>query len=156
MTITTQTDCTTLTVTDTQLVGTNTSVKLTVTVNCQKEYVLTYATNLTSLVITPTQLEMEDTVSDGVYTIKLEIVKSDSSTYSTTLCHLVDCSLSCTVENSYTKTDKESLKKVLAYNALKLAQSCYACNCETLCLFLNIIKNPCNNELSTNNDCGCH
>lgn len=155
MTITTQSNCASITITNSELESSNLSVKLTVTVNCSKEYTLTYNTSLTSLVVTPTQLEMTDNLTDGVYTLKLEIVKSDSSTYSITKCHLVDCNLSCTIKDYFTKTDIKSLQKVLAYNALKLAQNCYSCKCETLCLFYNIITDDCTNELPTTNDCGC-
>jgi len=156
MTITTQSNCATITVTDPELENSNLNVKLTVTVNCQKEYILTYANNLTSLVVTPVQLEMEDALSDGVYTLKLEIVKSDSSTFSSTKCYLVDCNLSCTIKDYFTKTDTKSLQKVLAYNALTVAQDCFLCNCETLCLFYKIITDDCTNELPTTNDCGCN
>lgn len=145
----TYTDCATITITSTNLVNTNTSVKLTMQYACDKEWEKTIETSVTSIVLTPTDFDTEDFVADGIYYFKLEIVNNVGTTITETKCKFINCVTTCKLLDSYKNNDCE---RTMAFFALLASDDCPDCACADLCLLYNIAtNNPCEDV----KPCGC-
>lgn len=80
--------------------------------------------------LTPDDADMTDSLSDGVYLLKL--VKTVTATGSTTTefkCLFVDCKTSCKVR-TYNVENEDAMAGVL-YSILTVQDNCTKCNCTT-------------------------
>jgi len=145
----TYTDCSTLTITSSNLLSTNTSVVLSMQYNCDQEWekVITPAT--APIVLTPEDFDTEDFIPDGIYYLKLEIVNSVGTEIVETKCKFVNCITSCKLLDAYKNNDCE---RTMAFFALLASDDCPDCSCADLCLLYNIAtNNPCEDV----KPCGC-
>jgi len=151
--------CESITIDSTNFAVDNQSVTLYLKYNCTKEYVVDISTALTEYVILPASVEMTDFMSDGIYGLTLKIVQEDGTVINETLCKVVDCVSSCTLVESFKNIGyscSECLIQALAFNALKVAEDCTTCDCQTLCtLYDTVYPKDCKTITTNASTCGC-
>lgn len=147
MTATLAADCTSIVLDSDYLLVDNQSNVLTVTHNNTTTYTPTVGA-VTSITVTSAFLDLSgDTLADGIYTLTLETTAENGDINTETSCVAVLCGVHCSMVELY--GDVANLEKVLAYEALKVAQGCATCNCTTMLSLYNVLINI------PANDCGC-
>jgi hypothetical protein len=146
MTATISNDCTSIVITSSFLVNGNTSNTLIITRGTTVT-TITLATNITSYTLLPAALGMSTTLSDGVYNISLVTVSSGGTKTTESLCRVVLCAIKCDMIDNY--LDVKDFGKVMAYEALKLANNCLKCDCTILNTLYTILTN------TPIDDCNC-
>lgn len=157
MTIT-YTDCSDLVITSTNLNLDNQSVTLAIKINCEKEYAINVPVDAEDYTVVPEDIEMKDFITDGIYGFTLTIVQEDGTTVIETECKFIDCVSSCTMVETFSNPSgcSDCLLKTLAFNALKVAEDCTTCNCNTMCtLFNTVFSKDCVTTTTNVTNCGC-
>lgn len=159
MVITVNEDCTEVTLTSDILLITNQSVEVTVTYNCTTDYVVTFDATTDPIVITPSDVSMTDSFTDGVYNFKLVVVNVSDAILTESKCQFINCNSTCLMLDTYkdlSSTDKDTaaaaLIKVLSFEALLLANNCSSCSCTSMCALYNATGLDPNTNAT---DCGC-
>lgn len=162
MTITKNTDCTEIYITQSLFAGyensTNdvTAVTLYYTVNDGDEQSFEVAdTDIVDGILT---LDIEffgqsgEALLDGIYCFRLFIEENDGDTETTEYGNiLVDCSLLCTLAE-YTWNNPEKMLYA-KYEAIKYYQQCNSCDCSTVySLYTDLMSDL---DITLNHDCGC-
>ena len=158
ITLTIAPNCVSASLASTEFNVTNQSVTLTIKYNCTKEYEISISPSATSYTILPASLQMVDYLSDGIYGITLRVVKQNGDIVTETMCKLMDCVSSCTLVESFKSLAicSECLLQALAFNALKVAESCTSCDCETMCTLYNTVyQKDCKTQTTNVTSCGC-
>lgn len=136
MTLTIGTNCSEFNITSTYLSTNNQSVTLNVTMNCETEWELPVEVEVTTIVVSPEDLEMLNVISDGVYNIKLTIIQQDGTQIIESVCKFVNCVSNCLMLDSFLAAangDEAAILRVLAYHALVASDGCTSCACADLC-----------------------
>jgi len=150
MTITPNSTCSQIVITSDILLVLNTANTLTVTYN-GTAHTVTVPTGISSFTLLPEHVDMEDTFTDGVYTIKFINTLASSSIQSDLGCAVILCGKECAATTlSWYATPV--LEKVLAYEALKASNSCATCDCATLQSMFNSIDTD---DTTTCASCSC-
>jgi len=153
MTLTVNSDCTSISILSDNLSATNQTVNLFWSKNCSTTTSKISISTAASVVqLAPEDLDSADTFSDGVYYFKLVITQEDGTTVEESICRFVNCASSCLMLPVYKLTDSASILKQLAFEALLASTNCTSCTCADLCMFYT------NTGLTTiaNDDCGCN
>lgn len=149
MTATLASDCSDITINSDYLLADNQEDTLTVTVNGSTTYTPTIASTVTSITLDNTLLGLTgDTLADGVYYLELTTTALAGDINTESLCVAVLCGVHCDTVDLYLDSET-NMEKILAYEALKIAQDCVECSCSTMLSLYNIITN------TTTDDCGC-
>lgn len=147
LTIVNASDCANFTVTSDSSTTNLVSVNLDITHNCTK--VISKQASAGPFTIVPADFDADTKMCDGVYFVSYTSNYSNNTKIKETKCHIVDCSLHCTVTEDYALSrDAESLR---LYQVFKMAADCSDCNCELLC----DIYNELTGATSITSNCGC-
>lgn len=135
----------------------NLSVSLSVTINCDTEYIITADVSDTDITVDPTALGIDqDALSDGVYYLVLTVTQSDSTVVTESLCTVVNCSMTCGMLDTFTALsagDTDSAIAAMSYYALVTANGCTSCACSDLCTLYEATQLiECDSNVTT---CGC-
>lgn len=149
MTITVNSNCTSILVNSDNFNGNNISNSLSLIINGGTAVVLVPLSNATSYTITPASLDL-DVFVEGVYQIELSSVLSDSSVVEDRGCTAVICALKCSESTLLLYKDPINIMKVLALEGLQAATDCVTCSCSLMTDFYNIIKDD-----ESTCSCGC-
>ncbi len=148
MTAITSAECDIIAISSEYLLVDNQTNVLTVIHNGETTYTPTIASTVTSIDLDNDLLDLEgDTLADGVYSIQLLSTALNGDINTESVCAVVLCDKHCDMVELY--LDKENADKILAYEALKIAQGCVTCNCTTMLALYNVLINV------VDNDCGC-
>lgn len=160
MTITKDTGCTEITITDDYLedfrTSTNdvTAVTLYYSVNGEDE--VTYEVEVTDITTNTMVLDIAffgqtaETLTDGIYCFRMVVTQgTDEITLTNSV--LVDCGLVCTLaEYIWNYPTKQLHAK---YEAIKFYQQCNSCDCDTVySLYQDLLIDL---DITINQDCGC-
>jgi len=160
MTITKNTDCTTITITDDLLDSFRTSsddvtaVTLYYSVNGADE--VTYEVEVADITADSMELDIaffaqeSETLCDGVYCFRMVVIQ-DTAEITKYGNILIDCGLICTLaEYIWNYPTKQLHSK---YEAIKYYQQCNDCDCATVySLYQDLLIDL---DIDTNTDCGC-
>lgn len=151
------TDNTELLITSAYADPSNESVTLTVTLNCTTAYeAIEIPVGDASYTLVPEDLVDDATeFTDGIYTIRIVTVDTDSNVQTENKCILIDPSLNCDMLDVYTdlESDSEQVVKALSYHALVAIQDCDTCSCSSWCTLYNTVTDEtCIEDASP---CGC-
>lgn len=157
MTITISPTCESVTLVSDNFDITNQLVKLTVTVNCEEEYLIDVDPEATEIVVDNEALGLDgDTLDDGVYYFELKITQEDSTIVTESLCRFINCETTCLMLDSFkamAEGDEEATIRALAFYALDKANGCVSCACSDLCTLYKATElDNCTTNVST---CGC-
>lgn len=157
MTITINEDCTGVTIDSTYFDVDNVSVTLTVTYNCDEEYIINVDSDETEVLVDQEALGLEgDTLDDGVYYFELTIVQEDSTTVVESGCRFINCSATCLMLDTFkamAEGDEDATIRALSFYALDKANGCTSCACSDLCLLYNATQlDNCTTNVT---NCGC-
>lgn len=163
MTLTVNSDCTSIDVVSTLVDSFVADSSLTFTVtftNCEGtsyDYEVTEE-DITEgdpniLTLTPDLIISEDATEfpDGVYSVTLKL-DDDGTLTQEIKCLLVDCDLECRVFDF--QSENLTSKIFMYYQALQHGEDCDNCNCSGMCALYNKILSLLD-ETSSENDCGC-
>lgn len=137
MTAVTSNDCTTITITSTNLVADNISATLKITHNKTDEYTLTLSPSTVGTYTFAADDLDQDSLAEGIYSIILTTVDVAHTERVESACVALICSLKCDILDYY--ADSSEIEKVLAYEALKLSSDCVSCSCDLMQDFYNVI-----------------
>jgi hypothetical protein len=129
ITATTTTGCTQFTVSTSTTVVDLTSVTVYVSYNCGIPIKKTAPAG--PFTVLPIDFGFTDKMCDGVYSIEYVSTYSNGTKIKETKCHVLDCSLHCTIALEYSLNRSEELLRL--YQVFKMAQNCSECDCSTLC-----------------------
>lgn len=148
MTLTINEDCTSVQLTSDYFEADNISNSLSVSINGGDAITVAIsASNVDPYDVDAETLSLES-LPQGVYYFELTVTDVNSVVTTESLCIALICDLHCDMVDLYLSTD--DLDKVLAYEALKLAQGCSTCSCSVMqTLYDTIIET----EDVTNCDC---
>lgn len=163
MTITVNSDCTSITIESTLVDAfvADPTLDFTITLtDCEStsyDYTIT-ADEITEgdtniLTITPDLIISASATEfpDGVFTVTL--ATDDDGTVATDVqCMLVDCDLECRVFDYQSENITSNIFQY--YQALQLGENCDNCNCSGMCALYEKILNILDSN-TTDNDCGC-
>lgn len=138
----------------------NISSTLTIKTNCKEEYFITLATTDTSITIIPDIVNSTNSsLPDGVYGLTFEIIQSDGTKVVDSKCLLVNCTLTCLMQDTYQLAafgDETAIISSLAFSALLASSECGSCSCADICLLYNSsLLNTCANTTTNATGCGC-
>jgi hypothetical protein len=141
-------DCATIDIDSEFLLADNQTNVLTVTHNGVTIYTPTISASATTIVLNNTLLGLTgDALADGVYYLELVTTALNGDINTETICVAVLCGVHCDMVELY--TDVNNAEKILAYEALKVAQGCVTCSCATMLTLYSILTNV------VTNGCGC-
>lgn len=141
-------DCSVITINSDYLLVDNQTNVLTVTYNGETIYTPTILSTALSIALTNTLLGLDaGTLADGIYSIQLVTTADNGDINTETICVASLCGVHCDMVELY--TDVNNAEKILAYEALKIAQGCVTCSCTTMLALYTVITN------TTTNGCGC-
>ena len=150
MTATLASDCTSIILNSDYLLIDNQSNVLTVTHNNTTVYTPAIG-SVTQITIDTFVLsdytDGSGPLPDGIYAFELVTTAENGDINTETVCVAVLCGIHCDMVELY--TDVNNAEKILAYEALKVAQGCTTCNCDTMLTLYNVITNI------VTNGCGC-
>lgn len=148
MIATTSPDCLSIEISSEFLLVDNQENLLSITHNGEQVYNLTLNPNITTYTITNASLSLDPgALADGIYSLKLTTTALNGDIHTELICVAILCGVHCDMVELY--TDVNNAEKILAYEALKVAQDCVTCNCDTMLLLYSILTN------TTTNGCGC-
>lgn len=141
-------DCITMNITSDFLLVNNQTNVLTVTYNGETIYTPTIAASATSIALTNVLLGLDSgALADGIYGLVLVTTALNGDINTESLCVASLCGLHCDMVELY--LDVNNAEKILAYEALKVAQNCTTCSCTTMLALYTILTNV------VTNGCGC-
>lgn len=159
MTVTVSETCQDITVTSDNFDGSNLSVVLTVTINCDEEYIINAEAADTEIIISRETLGLDDEdlpLDDGVYYMELAITQDDSTEVVESACRYVNCETTCLMLDTFkdmAEGDEEATVRALSFYALNLSNGCTSCACSDLCVLYNATQlDDCTTNATT---CGC-
>lgn len=157
MTTTVHANCENILVESDYLDSENLSVSLSITINCETEYVIAVDVEDTDITIDPGALGIDqEALSDGVYYLELTVTQSDSTVVVESTCLLVNCSMTCQMLDVFTAMaagNTENAIAALSYYALITAAGCTSCACSDLCTLYEATQLiECDSNVTT---CGC-
>jgi hypothetical protein len=157
MTTTVHANCENILVESDYLDSENLSVSLSITINCDTEYVIVVDIEDTDITIDPDALGLDqEALSDGVYYLKLTVTQDDSTIVEESTCLLVNCSMTCQMLDVFTAMANGSTDNTVAalsYYALITAAGCTSCACSDLCTLYEATQLiECDSNVTS---CGC-
>lgn len=107
-------------------------------------------TGTNTYTLTPSDVNQVDSLSDGVYNLKLvKTLTIDGSTTTEFKCMFIDCKVSCKVKTY--NVNQEDAKAGVLYSILTVQDNCGSCSCDN-----NVeIYNKLDDLLTTTNSCDC-
>lgn len=159
MTVTINDNCESITVDSANLAADNQSVKLSIKVNCDAEYLKDIDVDETEVELIPGDIDLPDATyfPDGVYLFEFTIVDADGVITKERKCVLVNCGLNCMMTDAFKAAatgDADGITQTLAFYALTNAGECADCTCDDMCLLFDATKlKTCNIYATTG--CGC-
>ena len=158
MTITINEDCVSTTIVSENFDPTNLSVVLTVTINCDEEYIINAEAADEEIIVSPATLGLDnlEVLDDGVYYFELAITQEDGTVITESGCRFINCTTTCLMLDSFKDMaagDEEATIRALSFYALDKANGCTSCACSDLCLLYNATQlDNCTTNVTT---CGC-
>lgn len=139
------------------------TIELILNYNCENEETITMEYDMDGLeafVAEPylrldvSYYDMADTLSDGIYSIKVKVTQDDGSFESDSVCIFIDAETKCCLIN-YMADNLDDCKAISLYLPLTFVNTCSDCACADACLIYAELKELLGLETSTNLDSGC-
>lgn len=158
MTLTVESDCSSILIESDYFNSDNQSMTLTVTYACGTAYDdIEIDVNELNYTFTPEDIDLEDTLADGIYYFVLVTIQEDGTTVTESACKFINCSTTCDMLEVFTSVaaggTEEEITRALSFYALTLSDNCTSCACADLCTLYNTAtQTTCDNA----SPCGCN